>query len=392
MRYQCYNCDASGASGKPDHQSPPSYNCVQCGTRDAMWPEYQVLLYKSLQNQLKSASETLSRIAKWEDEFPETGRFWDDKKTRPMSYAAAYGSNGERDFMRELAWNEVRLITESKTNSDLNNAERIVNGFTFTSIADRESQKFEQTTPAESGTNMLEGWNLVHKTEDTMMFSKSSKVEQVSGSDEPVDEFCERLFHHIKHGDEAHQKWLHEEIRKFYGDSKELTNAKIHGCAFKGWQCFHCGEIHTTVGGARDHFGADPTKEPGCLIKVKFGDERGLEMELRNVEADRDRLQYQMQNESTEADLYVQKIQGEHSIALRREEEKGYARGLDDGRKLQPSPNKADVPEGYIPIKSNDVRWLLGEFGEFSSHEHKNAWRMRIKGALLEPLPPLKDE
>lgn len=43
----------------------------------------------------------LERIAKWEGEFPSTGRTWDDGS--PMSYAACFGSNGERDFIRQIA-------------------------------------------------------------------------------------------------------------------------------------------------------------------------------------------------------------------------------------------------------------------------------------------------
>ncbi len=45
----------------------------------------------------------LERIERWFGEFPETGKFWDDEPTRPMSYSAAYGSNGERDYMRSVA-------------------------------------------------------------------------------------------------------------------------------------------------------------------------------------------------------------------------------------------------------------------------------------------------
>jgi hypothetical protein len=52
-----------------------------------------------------------------------------------------------------------------------------------------------------------------------------------------------------------------------------------------GWTCFHCGETFTTFGSARDHFGATPNAEPGCLIKVRLGEERGLLMELRKAEA-----------------------------------------------------------------------------------------------------------
>jgi hypothetical protein len=70
-----------------------------------------------------------------------------------------------------------------------------------------------------------------------------------------------------------------------------MTNAQLHGCAFDGWQCFHCGEIFTTVGGARNHFGATPDAKPGCMVRVQIGDERGLQMELRKVEQQRDELQ-----------------------------------------------------------------------------------------------------
>lgn len=53
-----------------------------------------------------------------------------------------------------------------------------------------------------------------------------------------------------------------------------------------GWTCFHCGETFTTPGGAQDHFGETPASVPGCLIKL--GNERGLLMALRKVEAERD--------------------------------------------------------------------------------------------------------
>lgn len=52
-----------------------------------------------------------------------------------------------------------------------------------------------------------------------------------------------------------------------------------------GWTCYHCGETFTTWGSAEDHFGKTPAAKPGCLIKVQYGDERGLEMELRKAEA-----------------------------------------------------------------------------------------------------------
>jgi hypothetical protein len=53
-----------------------------------------------------------------------------------------------------------------------------------------------------------------------------------------------------------------------------------------GWVCFHCGEHLKTVGAAQDHFGGTPDALAGCQIKA--GEERGLLMELRKAEADRD--------------------------------------------------------------------------------------------------------
>jgi len=45
--------------------------------------------------------EALEKIERWFGEFPSTGEFWKDGTE--ISYAAQYGSNGERDFMRSIA-------------------------------------------------------------------------------------------------------------------------------------------------------------------------------------------------------------------------------------------------------------------------------------------------
>ena len=46
--------------------------------------------------------DALRTIVKWED-FPDTGKFWDEEKTKPMPYSACFGSAGERDHMRRIA-------------------------------------------------------------------------------------------------------------------------------------------------------------------------------------------------------------------------------------------------------------------------------------------------
>lgn len=45
--------------------------------------------------------EVLTKIANWE--LPETGKFWDEEKTRPMSYGSCYGSKGEKEYIQKLA-------------------------------------------------------------------------------------------------------------------------------------------------------------------------------------------------------------------------------------------------------------------------------------------------
>jgi hypothetical protein len=80
-----------------------------------------------------------------------------------------------------------------------------------------------------------------------------------------------------------------------------MTNAQLHGCKFEGWQCFHCGEVFTTVGGARDHFGATPDALPGCLLKIELGDARGWLMELRRLQDKCDCLMQEVQCQAQEA-------------------------------------------------------------------------------------------
>lgn len=57
---------------------------------------------ETIQNENRKMVVALDKIAKWFGEFPETGRTWEGSG-EPMSYGAVNGSNGERDFMRQIA-------------------------------------------------------------------------------------------------------------------------------------------------------------------------------------------------------------------------------------------------------------------------------------------------
>lgn len=92
------------------------------------------------------------------------------------------------------------------------------------------------------------------------------------------------------------------------------------------WRCFHCDATFTLDdrNAAAEHFGDTLYTTPMC--QVGPGTFREMERELtryRNEDSDMHRLLH-----SRESD---------HQLALRREEEKGYARGLADA-KLWPNP------------------------------------------------------
>ena len=81
---------------------------AQTLTLDTLYTEFEACESKKSSCadyvQMQSA---LEKIARWHGEFPDTNRYWDPKKPQcadnQMSYAACYGTNGERDYMRQVA-------------------------------------------------------------------------------------------------------------------------------------------------------------------------------------------------------------------------------------------------------------------------------------------------
>jgi len=85
-----------------------------------------------------------------------------------------------------------------------------------------------------------------------------------------------------------------------------------------GWRCFHCGEYFDTEEAALEHFGPNEMLDASCQIDIA----KYREMETLN---------WRHLAEDSDADRRYYKQQAEHTVALRQEEEKGYARGLRDG-------------------------------------------------------------
>lgn len=85
------------------------------------------------------------------------------------------------------------------------------------------------------------------------------------------------------------------------------------------WRCFHCDEVFTDKATAAEHFGHDELCEPACKIDAA---------EYRRMED----VHRQHLNETDEASRLYYAQQDANRRALVAEEQKGYDRGLADGR------------------------------------------------------------
>lgn len=94
------------------------------------------------------------------------------------------------------------------------------------------------------------------------------------------------------------------------------------------WACFHCGEVFNDEASAALHFGTSTMQNPACSFDVAA---------LRETEA----LIRRYAEEDTDLHRELYRLQADHAVALRREEEKGYARGLRDAHLLDPAESSA---------------------------------------------------
>ena len=103
-------------------------------------------------------------------------------------------------------------------------------------------------------------------------------------------------------------------------DMSETRSRAVH------WRCFHCGDTFTRAEErwARKHFGGDESAEPVCLIRS--AGEAALLTALRNAE---DALA-RYRAEDTDLMRGMWAMQADHATALRREEERGYEKGMRD--------------------------------------------------------------
>lgn len=91
----------------------------------------------------------------------------------------------------------------------------------------------------------------------------------------------------------------------------------------KSWRCFHCDANFTDSNLARLHFGDSIIDRPACQIDAE--QVRVLERQLAEYRA-----------EDTELHRTIYRLQSEHREALKREEERGYARCMRDVTAIVP--------------------------------------------------------
>lgn len=90
------------------------------------------------------------------------------------------------------------------------------------------------------------------------------------------------------------------------------------------WRCFHCDDVFTDREKAAEHFGTTLLADPACQIDL---------LHFRLME----KLHLGYLDEDTELHREIARLHADHHTALRHEEEKGYVRGLADGRAMPPN-------------------------------------------------------
>jgi hypothetical protein len=132
--------------------------------------------------------------------------------------------------------------------------------------------------------------------------------------------------------------------------TQQISEQDTYPAPVHGWTCFHCGETFMHERAARDHFGATPDKEPGCILKLTSED-RSLIRRLRAYEAEVERLRHDIEFETTASQVFSGKLQSLLN---------SYApfRGC---RSLQDVFNRYDSVEGRAPSAEEQLTELSME-------------------------------
>jgi hypothetical protein len=120
---------------------------------------------------------------------------------------------------------------------------------------------------------------------------------------------------------------MSDEKQDSHEGAKVRATEKYFNWPAHGITCFHCGEHFSTPKSARLHFGGSIDDQPGCIMKLNAKDNELLWL-LR--QKDEELWLYRQEDQPIMRELHA--LGGRHSRQLIEAEQKGYDRGLADGR------------------------------------------------------------
>jgi hypothetical protein len=137
------------------------------------------------------------------------------------------------------------------------------------------------------------------------------------------------------------------------------------------WRCFHCDATFTDSAEAQDHFGRSEYSQPACQIDAK--EYRAMEERMRRYN-----------DEDSDLHRTMYGMQADHSQALMREEEKGYARGLKDGQAIAGQQSERPAPAGQaVGEREAFVKWLSTTYPRtYDEKEAERLWHFEHVSAL----------
>lgn len=117
-----------------------------------------------------------------------------------------------------------------------------------------------------------------------------------------------------------------------------------------GWRCFHCDEVFTDRAAAVEHFGCSEIETPACKLNAMEGGLLGLvRRQAEQIDA------YHREDTASYREFYS--LGADHAQALRREEEKGYARGIADARQ-EPAEMKVELADATRIALGNQLAMM----------------------------------
>lgn len=140
----------------------------------------------------------------------------------------------------------------------------------------------------------------------------------------------------------------------------------------KQWRCYHCDEVFTEPMKARAHFGDTIGAEPACQIEVK----EGLAQRVRIQEA----LLTRYRAEDSDTDRAMHGMRADHTTALVRAEEEGYAKGLKDYTAVEQRAERAESRLAELQVKLDIEQQVSKQLGRLVAD--KDAGRIYFRDEL----------